>query len=274
MTETTISGRQSDLVVRVDRFALWLSRHWLLVANLVLGVWVLLPWLAPVLMVAGLSGGARLIYFLYSLQCHQLPERSYFLFGPQLMYPLADINAAWSYTTVLELRQFIGNPVMGYKVAWSDRMVALYTPLFVGGLLFAAGRWWLGRQRATRATLFGSAGQVPAAPWWPIRVRWWLLALAPLFVDGFTHLLSDASRLGFRDSNAWLVALTGNALSPTFYAGDAVGSLNWWLRLATGLLAGVASVGLAYPHLDAAFAGLRRSLEIKLHLFCKEEDRR
>ena len=96
-------------------------------------------------------------------------------------------------------------------------------------------------------------------------MRWWLLALAPLSVDGLTHLVSDASGLGFRDTNAWLATLTGHVLSPTFYTGDALGSLNWWLRLLTGLLAGFATVWLLYPHLDAAFADLRRSLETRLH---------
>jgi hypothetical protein len=85
-----------------------------------------------------------------------------------------------------------------------------------------------------------------------------------MVLDGITHAVSDAG-FGFREDNAWLAALTGHALAPTFHAGDAIGSINWWLRLLTGLLAGFATVWLIYPHLDAAFAELRRSLEIKLH---------
>ena len=250
MTEEVMTGRTRDLALFIDRLALGLSRHWLLIAVLALGLWVLLPWLAPALMAAGLERGARLIYTFYSFQCHQLPQRSYFLFGPRLMYPMADINAAWPYTDHFRLRQFIGTPEMGYKVAWSDRMVSLYTPLFIGGLLFAlasrAGtmRW---RSRTER-------------PWRPLPVRRWLLALVPIFVDGFTHMISDAIHpiYGFRDSNAWLAALTNNAFAPTFYAGDALGSFNWWMRLLTGLLAGFATVWLVYPHLGEAFAEMQK----------------
>jgi uncharacterized membrane protein len=265
MANTTIIIGRRDAVILADRFILELSRHWLLVANLALGLWVLLPWLAPLLMAAGLTGGARVIYTLYGLQCHQLPQRSYFLFGSHLMYPLADIQAAWPYTNYFELRRFVGNPTMGYKVAWSDRMVSLYTPLFVGGLLFALAHWRHGDSRTVQAASAKHSRRSPSTPWRPLPVRWWLVTLVPLVVDGLTHLASDTG-LGFREGNAWLAALTGNALAPTFYAGDAIGSLNWWLRLLTGLLAGSATVWLVYPHLDAAFAGLRRSLEIKLHL--------
>ena len=49
----------------------------------------------------------------------------------------------------------------------------------------------------------------------------------PIFLDGFTHMISDAIHpiYGFRDSNAWLAALTHNAFAPTFYAGDALGAV-------------------------------------------------
>jgi len=250
MTEKVVTGRTRDVIIFIDRLVLVGSRHWLLIANLLLGLWVLLPWLAPVLMAARLEGGARLIYGVYSLQCHQLPQRSYFLFGPRLMYSMADISAAWPYPDYFRLRQFIGNPTLGYKVAWSDRMVSFYTPLFVGGILFALARW----RSALRAS----------TAWRPLPVRWWLLALVPLFVDGVTHMINDAIGLGFRDTNAWLAALTGNALAPTFYAGDAIGSFNWWLRLLTGLLAGFVTVRLIYPHLDEAFADVRETLEARL----------
>ncbi len=252
-----VTGRTRDVVIFIDRLVLGLSRHWLLIASLVLGAWVLLPWLAPVLMAAGLEDGARLIYAFYSPQCHQLPQRSYFLFGPRLMYPIADINAAWPYTTHLKLRQFIGTPEMGYKVAWSDRMVSLYTPLFIGGLLFALARW---RSRMKASAEFRSTG------WRPIPIRWWLLSLAPIFVDGVTHMISEAIHpvFGFRDSNLWLANLTGEVFAPTFYAGDAIGSFNWWMRLLTGLLAGLSTVWLVYPHIAEAFAEIRESLEVRL----------
>ncbi len=256
-TGKAVTGRTRDVVIFIDRLILGLSRRWLPITSLVLGLWVLLPWLAPVLMAAGLEGGAGLIYTFYGAQCHQLPQRSYFLFGPRLMYPMADINAAWPYTQHFQLRQFVGTPEMGYKVAWSDRMVSLYTPLFIGALLFALARW--------RSGIRAPVG-VGSTIWRPLSVRWWLLALVPILVDGITHMISDVIHLvyGFRDSNVWLARLTGEVFAPTFYAGDAIGSFNWWMRLFTGLLAGFATVWLVYPHLSGAFAKMQEALEIRL----------
>lgn len=234
----------------IDRLMLAISRRWLWIAAAILGAWVLLPWLAPVLMVAGWQKAAGVIYAVYSTQCHQLPQRSYFLFGPRLMPPITDISVVWPYLDPRQLRQFIGTPELGYKVAWSDRMVSLYTPLFIGILLMAAARRW---------------GNNPNG-WRPLRPVWFVLALLPLAVDGLTHMISDMLGFwdGFRYTNAWLAAITGNAFSPNFYVGDALGSFNWWMRLFTGLLAGFAIVGLIYPYLAGGFDDMRRSLEIKL----------
>ena len=212
-----------------------LIRHWLLFINLTLGVYVGLPWLAPVLMKLGLPTAANIIYLIYSTQCHQLPQRSYFLFGPQTMYPLTVIQAAWRMTeNPFVLRQFIGSTELGWKVAWSDRMVSLYTSVFVGGLIYA-----LLRKRLRPLGFIGFA----------------LLAL-PMVLDGGTHFLSDFAGLGhgFRDTNLWLAALTHNAFLPVFYPGDALGSFNWWARLITGVLFGLGVVWLAYPRLDELFS--------------------
>lgn len=55
-----------------------------------------------------------------------------------------------------------------------------------------------------------------------------------------------------RDSNAWLVFLT-NGVFPGFYAGDALGSFNWWLRLLTGLLAAWGIAAFVFPWLKQTF---------------------
>jgi uncharacterized membrane protein len=69
-------------------------------------------------MAIGWSGAGKAIYFIYSFICHQLPERSYFLFGPKITYSLPEIRTVWQNTTnPLILRQFIGNPEMGWKMA-------------------------------------------------------------------------------------------------------------------------------------------------------------
>ena len=214
------------------RFGPWLRRQWVLVLTTLIGVYVGLPWLAPVFMKLGWTGPAGVIYLIYSTQCHQLPERSYFLFGPQAMWSLDEIQKAWQETrNPFLLRQFIGNAEMGWKVAWSDRMVSMYGGVFLASLGYA-----LTRRRGK------------PMPWWIA-----LLLAAPMVIDGGTHFISDLAGLGqgFRDSNDWLAALTSHVLPATFYAGDALGSFNSWMRLLTGSLFGVAVVGFAYPYLDA-----------------------
>ena len=199
----------------------------LLLFSVFYGAFVGLPWLAPVFMHWGWVTPARWIYTAYSFVCHQLPQRSYFLFGPRLMYDLAEVQAAFRATTnPLVLRQFIGTASMGWKVAWSDRMVSLYTSVLLGVWFW----WpWLRKRRGRP---------------WPL----WVLVLCtlPLALDGTTHLLSDALYgigRGFRYTNPWLVALTRGAFPATFYVGNGLGSFNWWMRLLTGALFGFGAAG-------------------------------
>ena len=69
-------------------------------------------------------------------------------------------------------------------------------------------------------------------------------------------MLDDALGLGFRTTNMWLNSITGGMLSPQFYAGDALGSFNWWARLITGLVAGFAFAFQVYSQLDQGFASM------------------
>jgi uncharacterized membrane protein len=89
----------------------------------------------------------------------------------------------------------------------------------------------------------------------PLPAWAFLLLLVPLAFDGVTHMLSDLAGfgLGFRDTNLWLATLTASSLPPGFYAGDAWGSFNAWMRLFTGLLFGLAVAWFSVPRLDGAF---------------------
>lgn len=226
---------QTRRAIRMKRVVSAIARHWLLFLNLFVAVWVGLPWLAPVFMNLGWTDAGQAIYLLYSFQCHQLPERSYFLFGRQAMYSLADIQAAWQITdNPMILRQFIGNPDMGWKVAWSDRMVSMYTSILLGGLLYGLVRKWMK----------------------PLSFWAFALLLVPMLIDGGTHMISDLAGIGqgFRDTNLWLQTITNNSFSASFYQGDALGSFNSWMRLITGLLFGLALVGFAFPHVNESFA--------------------
>ncbi len=212
----------------------WLARYWFLVFGVAYGLWVWLPFLAPVLMHIGWTAPGRALYLVYSFFCHQLPERSFFFFGHATMYPLAQIQAASKDTiNPFVLRQFIGNQAMGWKVAWSDRMVSFYTSIW----LFAVA-WWPFRRK------------LKPLPWWGMA-----LFLLPIILDGGSHAVSDFAGIGhgFRDSNQWLAALTQYALPLSFYAGDALGSFNSWMRLITGVLAGLGLVWFAFPYLEESF---------------------
>src|SRR5512134_1886019 len=86
--------------------------------------------------------------------------------------------------------------------------------------------------------------------------------------DGGTHLVSDVLSgfrvgSGFRDSNTWLAALTNNVFPAAFYAGDAIGSFNWWMRLISGLMLGAGFVWLIYPMMEGWMAETARDIEEK-----------
>lgn len=235
-TVTTISMPKSKQSV-FD----WISSHWLVIFLTVYGVWVWLPFFAPLFMNLGWSGAGRAIYFIYSFFCHQLPERSFFFFGEKTMYSLHEIQVAWQNTTnPLILRKFIGNPELGWKVAWSDRMISFYTSIWLFALL-----WYPFRRKVKPLSAWG-----------------FVLLVLPIILDGGTHAISDMAGigLGFRDNNLWLATLTNNIFPSAFYAGDALGSFNSWMRLLSGLLAGLAIIWLALPSIFRTQA-LNRELD-------------
>ncbi len=214
---------------------------WLAFLSIVMLAWVALPWLAPMFMQVGWESLAKPIYWLYSFQCHQLPQRSFFLFGPQPMIPLSEVQAVWQNTTnPAILREFIGNAQLGFKVAWSDRMVSAYSSLLLGGAL-----WYLFRGRVRT---------------FPIRAVA-LLAL-PMVLDGITHMMSDFAGIGegFRYTNEWLAQLTQYRLPQSFYAGTTIGTFNSWMRLITGVLFGVGVGWFVFSNLGVAFTRPKRAL--------------
>ena len=228
----------------IDPIVHWLSRHWIALANVLIGFYVIVPFLAPVFMATGWTIPGKAIYWIYSFLCHQLPERSYFLFGPKISYTLPEIQSVWQNTNnIAILRQFVGNPQMGWKVAWSDRMISMFTSLWVFGIL-----WGVFKKK------------IKTLPWWGF-----VLFLLPLAIDGTTHLVSDLAGIGqgFRDTNHWLAALTNNAFPIIFYAGDAWGSFNAWMRLISGVLFGVGIVWFGFPNLNEAFTNSAEIVEYK-----------
>ncbi len=184
---TPTAGHQppgSDRAARMgDRLVLGIARHWVAFFCIALLVYVGLPFAAPVLMHVGLTGPARVIYLVYSPACHQLPDRSYFLFGEQRVYTLEELEAAGSLpgTGLLERRRFIGDETLGWKVALCERDVAIYGAMVLAGIAFA-----LLRDRVRRLPL-------------PVFV----LFVIPIAVDGLSQLF------GLRTSTWWLRTITG-----------------------------------------------------------------
>lgn len=187
-----------------DRFSFWLSRHYLLLLNFIILLYVGFPFLAPVLMKAGLAAPARVIYAAYSPLCHQLGFRSMYLFGEQMVYPraLAGMQGLKTFgeaTGIDEFnlwaaRTFVGNEQVGYKVALCERDVAIYLSMVLFGVVYAA-----------------TGRRLPKLHW----MLWVLLGLGPIGLDGFSQLFSQAlpgleSILPMRESNLILRLLTGS----------------------------------------------------------------
>lgn len=236
----------ADAVVAQARAAVAAGRRkrtsavplWLSIVIVVLMVFNGLPFLAPLFMQIGWEGPARAIYFVYSGLCHQMAQRSFFLFGPGgfQMYSMAELPMNLSGLSdgerLLALRGFVGSEAMGWKVAWSDRMVYMY----LSPLLLSIGYAFLRRWRRIR----------------PLPVWAFIVLLLPMAIDGGTHAISDLAGVGqgFRDTNAWLAALTGSVFPKAFYVGDGLGSFNSWMRLFSGVTFGLAVVRFALPYID------------------------
>ena len=208
--------------VRVNRGLLFVSRHWLAIFNLLVLVYVGLPFVAPVLMQAGLERPARWIYKAYSPLCHQWAFRSWFLFGPQAAYPKAAAGTGLvplgeatglDENDLIGARNFVGNARVGYKVALCERDIAIYGGLLLGGLIFA-----------------GVRRRLRPLPIW----AWLFFGLLPIAIDGGSQLLSAFP----------FVPWEARESTP-------------FLRTLTGLLFGLSNAWLAYPYVQESMGETR-----------------
>lgn len=185
-----------------DRIGGFISNYYLALVNIFLLIFVALPILAPVLLEHGQSLPATIIYKIYSPLCHQLAFRSWFLYGEQAYYPraLAGIPNVLTYEAVtgsnqvdlIQARNFEGTPIVGYKVAFCERDIAIYASLLLFGLIF----WISGRR-------------IKAVPFY----IWLIVGLVPIGLDGFSQLPSLAygmpAWVPLRESTPFLRTLTG-----------------------------------------------------------------
>jgi uncharacterized membrane protein len=197
----------SQTINSSDRFSFWVSKHYLFIFNLFLLLYVGIPFTAPVFKKVGWNGPAAIVYTIYSPLCHQWAFRSFFLFGQQPYYPhaAAKMSGVLTFEQVsgitdqndpsrLQARAFEGSPLLGYKVAFCERDVAIWGAMALFGLIYAA-----------------TGRRLPKMHW----IIWVLVGVFPIGLDGFSQLFSQIpstfiqSFLPYRESTPFLRTLTG-----------------------------------------------------------------
>lgn len=203
------------------------ATHWLAICCAVIGSYVGLAVSPAVFLKLGFVRGAALIYRLYWPVCHQFAYRSWFLFGAQFNYAADEfmlVTGIDPYTAAgrLASKSFVGDAVLGYKLALCERDIAIYGGMLVASLAYAAWR---------------STGREVVPLHW---LGYGLLGVVPIAFDGVSQLLSqppfDLFGLALRESTPLLRSLTG-------------------------ALFGIASIWMAYPHLDVWMQVVREDLE-------------
>lgn len=241
------TGATRDVVIFLDRAVLGLTHTWTawIVAAMVL--YAGLPFVAPVAMHFGVTPVADVIYSLYAPLCHQMAFRSWFLFGEDTAYPRAEAGlpgttfediarsdpafAGVDLTTVnprliLAAKAFRGNPVVGWKVAFCERDVAIYGSIAVFGLAYIIARW--------------RKLKVPYLPFW----AYIAFGILPILADGGSQYVANLQAIGLN--------LNFTRESTPF------------LRVFTGALFGVANGWLAFPYLSASMQETRALVTAKL----------
>ena len=226
--------RRGQVISGGDRFMFWISRHYLSLVNGFMLLYFGLAMLAPVLMKIGATAPANVLYGIYKPLCHQFGFRSFFLFGEQLYYPLKeaqipnvltfdqvtgfkDLESPVAYSR-FQARQFTGNETVGYKMALCERDIAIYSAIFLFGVVYAL-----------------SKRRIKPLNW----ILWVLIGMGPIGLDGFSQLFSQmgwsflASILPYRESTPFL-------------------------RLFTGALFGLMTAWFAYPYMEESFSETRQ----------------
>ncbi|NOH04180.1 MAG: DUF2085 domain-containing protein [Chloroflexi bacterium] len=226
--------KKGQNVTAGDRVSFWIAKNYLLVLNLFMLLYVGLPFLAPTLMELGAETPANVIYRIYKPLCHQFGFRSFFLYGEQPFYPLAEAGLAGYKTfeevsgilnldnpysfTRFEARNYIGDDSVGYKVALCERDIAIYLAILVFGVVF------------------GLTGRRFKSLHWML---WLVIGIGPIGLDGFSQLFSQFNW-------DWLASIVPYRESTPF------------LRVLTGALFGAATAWFAYPNIEDSMRETRQ----------------
>ncbi len=228
--DSTIQPRFS----KFESFSLWFANQYPWVITVFLLLYSFVPFLAPVLMKNGNTQAASAIYKVYSILCHQLAFRSYFVGGEQPFYPreLAQVKGYLTYEEVtgysaediLTARNFAGNSKVGYKIALCERDLAIYLSMAIVGVFFA----FRGKK-------------IVKIPWY----IWFLLAVLPIAFDGVSQLPGL--------SENWPVWMPNRESTPL-------------LRTITGALFGAGTAWFMYPMIEESVKDTRFQLQRKLQV--------
>lgn len=224
-------------ITRADRISLWISKKYLLILNLMVFLYVGIPFTAPILKEIGADRAAEVVYQVYQPLCHQWSFRSWFMFGEQPFYPheAANMTEVKSFEEVsgitdindpsrLQARTFEGNEVLGFKIAFCQRDIAIWGSILLFGLLFAFFK-----------------RRIKGIHW----LVWILIGLGPIGLDGVSQLISQMNLpffsgiLPYRESTPYI-------------------------RTLTGFLFGFMTAWYGYPTIEEAMADTRRILTKKI----------
>ncbi|HEY9077109.1 MAG TPA: DUF2085 domain-containing protein [Anaerolineaceae bacterium] len=232
---------RGKVITRADRISLWLSDHYMLLCNLVVFLYVGLPFLSPIFMKIGAEFPAKAINFIYSPLCHQLGYRSFFLFGEQLYYPreLAGISGIKTYeevsgNTAFDLiagRNFYGDEKIGYKISLCQRDIAIYLSVLFFGIIFSL-----------------TGKKIKQIPW----VLWIVIGLVPIGLDGVSQIPSVYER------------------APLFFP---IRESTPFLRVLTGALFGITSAWFLYPMIAETMRETRLIVLRKIALIHNQRER-
>jgi uncharacterized membrane protein len=222
------------LVLWAHGLVLWLSKHWLTVFNLFFLIYVGLPFLAPILLVSGYTGSANAIYRFYGLSCHQLPSRSFFIWGEQ--------------------------------VALCHREVSMYGTLLLGGLVFGLFkdrlkpiplRWYV----FFLVPVALDAGLQLASEWLQFSSMTTLWAIGLLAMGITSAILRSQNYLTW---HSYLFFAFG-PLALLYLQFFGPYSSNLFLRIITGFIFGFGTIWYAYPLIQQGFRDVQQEIMMKLN---------
>ncbi len=218
--EAQLSPQARTWALRANRFVFQLSKHWLAFFNTFLTIFVGGAFLAPISMAMGWTNLGTSLYHIYSATCHQLAFRSWFITGASPIYPYPPPQ---DYETYNQLRTFLGDAQLGYKVAICERDVAIYGTMLLAGIAYN----WLRRKPTVRT----------------FKPYIFIISMIPMGLDG-----------GFQ----WITYFVYWIIHPAWLA--APHETTPLLRTLTGAIFGLGTIVFGYPHMETFFRDIYQLL--------------